>query len=356
MFKRLRKHLNKKNLFLSPCLIALVSSCGKSPEGKKAKSLVEEDEIIITQQDDKNCKSTRILDIARDGKTIISYAQEVDGFLRRPGILSWDLASKKIKAQYASSLNFEKTSPNGEYFLRRVSDRRYQLLGFKDNKVSYSVIIPIHSLEKVQIDFSQDSRFLMIKTTPYDGNGMNQFDIFDIQRRAYYKSFRARGIKFMKMTNKSQYIVMGYDNGYEKFISMYSLSEMNQLFKIKLPRFGNFTFLESAMNRIIIKSDRDYYAFDTTTGAKVFSGNFQFFHDISHAGRYALVSRDLGMMSILDTQNGEFLHTGSIPQRAELSSCQLVEGPIRLVCKDKINVGNVFVFDIEKREGQSVCI
>jgi hypothetical protein len=337
-------------------MLALVSSCGETPKGKKEKSPNTGDDIVITQQDEGDCKSTRVLDIARDGKTIISYANEMDSFYRKPGILSWDINSKLIKAQYASSLKFEKTSPNGDYFLRRVSDRRYQLLGFRNNRVDYSAIIPIHSLDKAQIDFSQDSKYLMIKTTPYDGNGMNQFDIFDIQRRAYYKSFRAHGIKFMKMTNKSQYIVMGYDNGYEKFITMYSLNELTQIFKVKLPRFGNFTFLESAMNRIIIKSDRDYFAFDTTTGAKVFSGNFEFFHDISHNGRYALVSKNLGAMSILDTQNGEYLHTGSIPTQAELSSCQLVESPIRLVCKDKVNVGNVFVFNVETREGASVCI
>jgi hypothetical protein len=333
-----------------------MTSCGNEKSVKKLPSEITNDDITVTDLSDENCKSTKVLDIARDGKTIISYAQKMGDRINRPGMLSWDIDSKTIKAKYSSSFSFEKTSPNGKYFLRRISERRYQLLGFNQDRISYSVIIPIVSAEPSVVDFSQDSKYLMIKSTPIDKSGLNQFDIFDIKRRAFYKTFRARGIKFMKMTENSQYIVMGFDNGYEKFISMYSLQELNLIFKIKLPRYSNFTFLESAMNRIIIKSDREYFAFDTDSGAKVFSGNFEFFHDVSQNGRYALVSRKLGEMSILDTQNGEYLYNSIIPAQAELSTCQLSESPLRLVCKDKINAGNVFVFNIKESEGFSVCI
>ena len=338
---------------MSPCLMLFLVGCGqesgtgnsdKGPRGGAGR---------LPRQDIKQCRSTQILDIARNGKIILS---SISGKKNSSGIVSWDLRSKKIRAKYRFRLNFIKTSPNGEYFIKKLTRNKYQVLSFSDNSIDYNAILNTNSISEPSIDFSLDSKFVLINSTPIASNGMNQFDIFDIEKRRFVRSFRARGIKFMKMTKDSNYIVMGYDNGYEKFLAMYTLVNFEEVFKIKLPRYGNFTFLESAMNRIIIKSDQDYFVFNTSTGQKVFEGTYEFFYDVSTSGRYALVTRELGSFSILDTENGSLMYTQKVPDEVELSSCQLTDFPIQLVCKDKFNSGRVFVKDLESKESVSVCI
>lgn len=332
-------------------------SCGPSPKGDKAKapgSRTQRD-INFPTQDVDVCSSKNVLDIARDGRTIVSSFNKINN-LKRSGIITWDLYTKSIKAKYAFDLRIEKTSPNGSYFIRKISQSKLQILGFKDEFVAYNVFLPINSMKKIDVDFSQDSRYLMIRSTPYGASGMDQFDIFDIRKRQFYKSFRGFGIKFMKMTSDSNTIVMGYDNGYEKFIALYNFKDFVEIQKIKLPRYGNFSFLESAMDRIIIKSDRKFFAFNTTSGQLVFEEDFQHFHDVSVSGRYALVQKNHGEFGVVDLQSGTTEFTRLIPTQAEISTCQLSESPLQLICRDKVNLGHVYILDVESEKSVSVCI
>lgn len=331
----------------------LLISCGEGGSSGSSKKGPRGGRDRLPTQDVELCQSTQVLDISRNGRMILSA---VSGRKSNGGIISWDLRSKEVRAKYRYKLNFEKTSPDGKFHIRQLSRNIYQVVSFADNFFTYNATIRTNSIEQPKLDFSLDSKYVLINSTPIGSNGMNQFDIFDIERKRFIRSFRAAGIKFMKMTKDSDYIVMGYDNGYEKFLAMYTISNFDEVFTIKLPQYGNFSFLESAMNRIIIKSDRDYFAFDTSTGEKVFEGSYQFFYDVSTSGRYALVTKELGSFSILDTNNGNLLYTQKVPQEIELSSCQLTDFPIQIVCKDKFNTGKVFVKDLESEESVSVCI
>lgn len=338
---------------ISPCCFLLLMGCGEGSGGAGSKKGPRGGSDRLPTQDVEICKSTQVLDISRNGRMILS---SVSGKKNSGGIVSWDIRSKEIRAKYRFKLSFEKTSPDGKFLIKQLSRNKFQVISFFENNITYSAMIRTNSIEPPQLDFSIDSKYVMINSTPIGSNGMNQFDIFDIERKRFVRSFRAAGIKFMKMTKDSNYIVMGYDNGYEKFLAMYTLADFSEVYTIKLPRYGNFTFMESAMDRIIIKSDRDYYTFDTSTGEKVFEDSYNFFYDVSNSGRYALVTKELGSFSIIDTKNGETLYKDLVPNEVELSSCQLTDYPIQIVCKDRFNAGKVFVKDLESRESVSVCI
>lgn len=353
MIKIFKLHLLKKLGIVSPCLMLLLASCGGESGSSSSKKGPRGGRDRLPTQDVDKCKSTQVLDISRNGRAILSAVNSTEN---RGGIVTWDLRSKEVKAQYRFKISFEKTSPDGKYLIKQLSRNKYQVLSFSNNRIAYSSMLRTNSIKAPKMDFSLDSKYVLINSQPIGSNNLNQFDIFDIERKRFVRSFRAVGIKFMKMTKDSNYIVMGYDNGYEKFLAMYTLGSFEEVFSIKLPRYGNFTFLESAMDRIIIKSDRVYFAFDTTSGEKVYEGEYNFFYDVSNSGRYALVTRELGSFSVLDTNDGSIIKTSKVPNQIELSTCQLTDYPIQIVCKDKFNSGKVFVQDIDSEQSVSVCI
>lgn len=353
MIKTICFRILKKLGLLCPCMVILLASCGGESGSSKPTSSPRGGRDRLPTQDVDKCKSTQILDISRNGRSILSAVNTKEQI---GGIVSWDIRSKEIWAEYRYQLSFQKTSPDGKFLIKELSRNRYQVLSFWNNRITYSAMIRTNSINAPKLDFTLDSKYVLINSQPIGTDDLNQFDIFDIQKKRFVKSFRARGIKFMKMTKDSNYIVMGYDNGYEKFLAMYTLNSFEEVFTIKLPRYGNFSFLESAMDRIIIRSDNDYFAFDTTTGEKVFEGSYNFLYDVSNSGRYALITKERGSFSVLDTKDGSIVSTNKIPNQIELSTCQLTDSPIQIVCKDRLNAGKVFVMDLESKESVSVCI
>lgn len=343
--------------FMVTIFITLLLSCGKSGsedpissgDGNQGGQNQEEQNVPV---DSDLCVNARILKILDSGKNIISRLSS-----DRSQIIKWNV----INGKKISSLNFPvnpyQISPDGKYIIRRINYKKYQLIKFVQNKGYFSRVITLNAAYSPMpsLEFSADSEYLVMKYSPFAQGGGQRIDIYSLEKEIFISTLNNRNISFAKITRDSKYYLVGFKKGYSTVIQKIEINTARVIFETQLNRYERIDHLYVGENVFIVRGNNGYHVYDTETGDSLYSKRLKQLFDIGSNGKKALVSEKWNEVKVMDLKTGEYIFSDKVPTGLILSSCQLLDSPLRVLCQDSINQGKVSIWDIEQGSSSTSC-
>ena len=313
------------------------SSRAQNPRGDRG---VPNDEIS-------SCRSIEALEILGDANTVISR-------INQNTWVSWNIDDRKLNTR-GLSLNYFAASGDGEFLLSRVSLGKIQLSQLTGGVYRQKAILSLNASNYPHAEFSHDSRYVLLRYKPNGSRGMSQFDIYDIEKAQFKNSFRGVGIKFIKLADEGKSLVVGYDNSFDKFVAKYDVETHQEIFRIQLPYYLSFTYLELTQDRLVTKNRNTYSVYSLENGEQLYQGNFKHIYNVDVDGGYALVAKNWKESAVVDLSDGAEIISGKSPKDIILSSCRLKSNPLRAVCRERVEQNKIFVWGIETGESVITC-
>ncbi|MCO4754316.1 MAG: hypothetical protein KC478_07525 [Bacteriovoracaceae bacterium] len=293
------------------------------------------------------CRSIKAVHILKDGNTVISRLNESSW-------LAWRLDNKEVKAS-GLNLNYFEASHDGRFQLSRISNGKYQLMELSNGGYIRNSFLQINSIDKPIMHFSENSKFIVVRYRPYNSWGTDYLSLYNIETQTFTKSFKAKGIKFVRVLESESTVVVGYDTGLGKFIKKHKLDSFEELFHIDLPYYKSFRSLDIAGDRIVAKSGLNYAVFSTHDGTKVFEEDYKHIYELDNNSGLALVAHDWGEVAVIDLNDGREVYSGKSPKEVVLSSCRLKTNPLRAVCRASLEQNKIFKWGLENGENSLTC-
>lgn len=297
--------------------------------------------------DNRQCASIEALEILSDGNTVVSRMSENSW-------LTWKLDTKKVMAK-GFSLSYFAASADGRYMLSQNSYGSYKIMEAAQGRYRQKGLFRIRSGDIPDMRFSGDSKRIIIRYRPFNSRGLDQFDLYDIEKGSVYKTFKAAGIKHIRLSRDGASLIMGYDNGFEKFIAKYDLDSLNEIFRIKLPHYRSFSYMEISSNRIIAKSKNTYFVYGLNSGELLFQSDYKHIYEVDRNSNLALAASDWGEVAVVDLEDGVEVFHGRSPKEVILSTCRLKSSPLRVACRERLEQNKILVWGIESGENFLTC-
>jgi hypothetical protein len=340
---------------LSTSLILGLSlvSCNKE-SGGKAQALGDTTrqnrDVNPEEPKPKTCKSSRILEILTNGETVVSRLK-----MDRAKIVSWSLDSGKVIRQLDYPISYHRISPNGNFILRKINFKKYQLLEFVKEFKKNNKTLTFNSSDTPDMHFSSDSKHLIIRYQPQYSGYTDQIALFNLKKMKFTTNFKMKFVEYVDLTKDSKYFVVGTDDGFEKKIHKVDAKTLETVISINLPRYQDFTLMELGLNTILVKSRRDFIFYDLETGEKRFESNYRFYHGMNSQGTHAIFANDWSEVRVvnIDTLAEDFVEKK--PEGLSLHTCKFNGTPDKLVCKDNVNMGKVITWKLRSKELKTSC-
>lgn len=288
--------------------------------------------------DPQSCVSIKSLDVLEDGKTVLSYITNSNKVL-------WDIEAKGLVAK-TLPVNFVQASYSGEKVIGKISGGKYQVSELEDK--SYRPIMIIGAIGKVHFQFSSDAKVLSVHhSLP---SGLDQVDIYDLEERRLLNSYSAYSIRYVRLSENGEDLVVGYDYGWSKAIGKYKVTSLEEEFVIQLPSYLRFSYMELSKNAIIAKVRSAYRTYSLANGD--FLGSFRYgsVYTVDSKRDLVLTSFNWGEFEVKNTLSGELIFSGAYPDDALLSSCVFSSGS-SITCLKK---GSNQVMSFDFKQGASV--
>lgn len=340
-------------LVASIMILSTLVSCQKEIESITSQTNSRNNQVSSNptpKKENKKCHSSQVLDILDDAKTIISRLKADPSKL-----VVWNSNTGNISHEISYPFNYDLISPNGKFTIRKVSSHKFNLADYEDNKKVLNKVLEFNNIGKIKIQFSKDSKFLIISYRPVKTKNEFKALLFDLQTKKYVKSFKFIDLKHLELTNDAKFFIVGVDNGRDKKVKKISLEDNSILFEIELDRFANFSTLEVAKEVIIVNNDKKFFFYDIVNGELNFDDVFEYFYDLGPQGNNAIFVDNLKEFKIYDLETAEQRYLIKNPERMNFSNCKLEDQKVRLVCRDSANPANIALWDLESNKVKYIC-
>lgn len=301
--------------------------------------------------DNKVCSAARVLKVLDNGRNVISRMA-----FDRSKIINWNVNDGKVISSLNFPVNLYQVSSDGKYILRRVNYKKFQLIKFGDkSKVNKVITLNAAYNPMPKLEFSPDGNYLIMDYVPL-GQGYNhKIDIYDLEKEVFTSSMMANNVLFAKVTRDSKFYLVGYKTRYKTILKKIHTETAQVEYEIELNRFERFDKLYIGEDAFVVAGNEKHYGYDLLTGEKLYEKKVLSFIDVGSEGRYALVSEAWNEIKIVDLKNFDVIYQDKAPTGLVLSSCQLVDSPLKLICQDSIKQGSVSIWNIEQSQSKTSC-
>ena len=338
---------------LSLCFVvgSCLTVCNPTSSGNKGKATNEPPrDPTQTTGDEQECSRDSVIEILKGASRAISFSHRDTRTL-----LAWDLISRKGTDSIFFPMSYHEISADGQYLLRKISNRKYQVVAFSSRLGYESELININSVGKPEVKFSKNSKYLVIKNNPHYSRNFDHVSIYDIESKKYLYSVDFTNILHFDLSYDGQYFVIGREEGFKKNVYVVESLTQKVVWQESLPIFQTFREMIVAEDVVIIETGHNYRVFDIQNGNRLSylkNGELQ---GISNNGKYALVAHGPFEVSIIDLQNGNEVYKKPVPQEILLSSCRLDDSTMIVYCKSKNLYYDVIRWDLAAGVLTSSC-
>lgn len=342
---------------LATTFLSLMFSCGGSKSSGSPTSVPNTPDRVPRGEEDvpngpKVCKDARILKVLDNGNNVISRLTS-----DKNKIVNWNI----IDGKEISSLNFPvnpyRVSPDGNYIIRRISYKKYQIIKFGENKDRFNRVITLNAAydPMPKLNFSADSKFLVMNYRPFAQGYSHRIDIYNLEKEEFVSAMNGRDIAFAKVTRDSKYYLIGFKKGYNTVVQKVDVRTTEVVFEAKLKKYERFDEIYVGEDTFLVRGNLGYHAYDIFTGESLYSKKLKQLFDVGSNGINAIVSEDWNEIKIMDMKTGDIIFKDKTPSGLVLSTCQLLDKPLKILCQDSINQGKISVWNIEQSSASSVC-
>lgn len=336
--------------------ILLISACSKSKNsknnGKPANHRSSDDGQSGPSDQTMKCDSIKVLEVLKDGKNAVSIFSD-----ERRELLRWDIATRTIGERIFFPSNYLEISSNGEYILRKISQKRFQLIKFENSARGKTKVFHINSLTEPVVAFSPDARYVLIKSRPYNLHFNDRLMIYDIEYENYLPTFEDDYLNIYQMTRDSQGLLVGRSSGSTPYLLKLESSTMRRKWKIAFPKYHQFNDLAVGENSFLLQTDNQFFVYSLETGKMVYNlDKGIYFHGLSVLGKYGMFSKNLKDLSIRELDSGLEIRQITLPDEIYLSSCRLEDDSLRMVCINKNTQNQIIIWDPATSRSTGSCI
>ena len=339
-------------------IISLFVSCGGSESSSSSGNdggpgAGQQDRDINNDQDGpKVCQGSRVLKVLENGRNIISRLTS-----DRNVIVNWKVSSGKKVSVLDFPVNPYAVSPEGKYIIRQIDYRKYQIIRLGDNKRNFNKVITLNAAYSPmpKLEFSADGENLVLNYRPYAQGYSHQIDIYNLRQERIISSMTARNISFARVTRDSKFYLVGYRDGYKNVIQKIDIDNIKTVYELSLNKYERFSEVFVADNTFVVRGQNGYYFHDLHNGSFLYKKKLKYLFDIGSEGKNALVSESWNEIKIIDLRTGSEVVREKTPTGLVLSSCQLVDNPLKLLCEDSINQGKIAVWNIGESTASTKC-
>lgn len=346
--KRLIRKLSF-SLFIGGVIVGCINN--KNTDKKLGGSSNNGKTYQTQNESQKNCRGDNILEVLGNGSFAVSlYKPDVRN------LVVWDVFNRKIVGQLFFPMVYHAVSSNGQHILRKISYRKFQLIGFNQKAYNASETIHINSVTEPEVKFSYDGKYLLIKKTPFHSNRNNQVMLFDIERSHYISGVELREIKHFQLSRNAEFLLLGKDDGIRKSILKFDVASGRLVWQVSLPMFHRFVEMEVGEDTILIKTGFKHQVLELRTGKMLYELRKGNLLSISGQGSYAVFAKDQDKVTIVELKSGNVFFEGNAPSDLILASCQLNDEKMVLVCKHKRDYHDIVSWDVAANKLISSCI
>jgi hypothetical protein len=296
----------------------------------------------------KSCTTVRVLEVLGDARTVVSREAR-----DKNALYLWDAFSGKLKKKIDFSVKYQNVSHDGEYILRKISYKRYQLSRVEDDNIVYSERLTFDTSSEPTIKFDRESKYIISMYRSRLSAFGKKIMIYDINKKDMIDIKTVKGALFADMLNEEAVIVAKRDFG--KNIIMVYNPRSERTHEFHVARGSKISKMIVSKETVVLKIRNFYYAYDIRSGGLLYRKELKSFYTSDFESGKALISTNWNDIKILDMRTGEFISSLKTPSEVELSKCKMTENATTLVCKDRVNQGKVYLWSLLSNEGHSTC-
>ncbi|MBC75457.1 MAG: hypothetical protein CME64_05515 [Halobacteriovoraceae bacterium] len=295
-------------------------------------------------QGDKSCNSLKAVYVFDGGDVAISQTSENSW-------VSWHIDSGEVQAR-GFALDTLKMGPGGEYAVTKSSKGNY-LLKLSNGVYKLHRRLGLTSKNTLDVEFSEDSKYLIIKSKAFWPRGSFNIDVLDIEANAFLSTFNRANVKFVKIHDG--HIYFGQEKSWNKSISKFELISQEKVFTIELPYYTSFDSMDLSSSMVIVDSGNNFSFYSTEDGSEVFDRNLKYLYQMDSSKKVGLFAKSWTEFSIVDLKNGNELYFSETPRNLIISSCRIKTNPLKLVCRDSFEQDKIVIWDLESGENSLAC-
>lgn len=340
MYKKLKK-------VRSYFFIATLVACNNSGKESKTGPSDEPRKPHEKPPEGKVCSTKNVERILEDGRTIISRSKSAQS-----AIVLWDVFSQKVKKNIDFAFKYLDMSTDGEFLVRQISNRRFQVLSIFNDHINYNYSLNYKRGAEPKLDFSFKDNLIASYYKTFSNR--YKINIFDVENKDFLFGAYVEDFKFVLVDSleKVAIIQSSYSKGNRAFFK--NLRNGDE-YKINLGR-GNLSSAILTKNSLLITVNKILHSVSVSSGAINFSKKIKQVFSVDKEEEKALVSYYNGRFGIIDTIDGSEDYSFDSPEGIEISSCHLNDARKSLVCKDSVELDKVKIYRFDLNKSTQVCI
>ena len=296
---------------------------------------------------EKICTTKNVEKILNDGRTIVSRSKSAQS-----AIVLWDLFSQKVRRNINFAFKYLEMSTDGEYLIRRISNRRFQLLSIYSETINYNYSLNFKRGAEPTLKFSEKDN-LVSSYYRILGNKF-KINVFDVENRDFLYGAYIDDFKYILVNSLERMAVVqsSYSKGNRVIFNNLRNGSQDH-FSLK---DGNLSSAHLTDNVLLVTINKTLYSVSTQNGRSLFSRNVEKVFSIDKQEEKALVSYRNGKLGILNLIDGKEEYQFDKPENIILSSCHLDGHKKSLICKDSVELDKVKVYRFDLNQSTQVCL
>ncbi|MFT6630406.1 MAG: hypothetical protein ACJAS4_000342 [Bacteriovoracaceae bacterium] len=296
---------------------------------------------------EKVCTTKNVEKILNDGRTIVSRSKSAQS-----AIILWDLFTQKVKRNIDFAFKYLEMSTDGEYLIRQISSRRFQLLSIFSESINYNYGLNFKRGAEPILKFS-DKDNLVSSHYRILGNRF-KINVFDVESRDFLYGAYIDDLKYLLVNSLERMAIVKSSYSKGNRVLLNNLRNGNQYsFSLKA---GNLSSAHLTDNVLVVTINKILYSISTQNGSSLFSREVQKVFSIDKREEKALVSYRNGRLGVLNLIDGQEEYQFDKPKNIILSSCQLDGHKKTLVCKDSVELDKVQIYKFDLNQLIQVCL
>lgn len=332
--------------------MTLLVSCGKAPEGdEETKPQIQATETSRGKETLKACQNQQVLKVLDNGIDIISRLRDSNH------IVSWDYDSREENHKLYTPALPLKISPDGQYLLRQISFRKFQILDLASSASYSRSTITINAVEEPapEVSFSRNSKYLTLLFKPYGAGLTKQVVVYDIERSEMVLSLTEKEISFAKINYQEDSLISLTFDGRSKYLIKTDLFTKKVIYKKRISSFLKYTSMDIGAKEILIKGNDIFEVYLESKGDYSYGVEGHYIYDIDTSGEYALVNYNWNELKVIELFSGTSVLIKNKIKEIVLTSCELKANPFRVICLDSVDQGKVKIWNLENDKIDSSC-
>jgi hypothetical protein len=292
------------------------------------------------------CKSDSVQEILSDGRTVVSRLKA-----NQNALVLWDVFTNRVRREIDYAFNFLDISRNGEYVLKEVSTKTFQILSILNDQITYSERLIFSYGTKPELFFTPVGDFIFSKIKIF--RNKYKISMYDINNRDIIYSQNIEGFKLLDAYSYENFAYIKKEGNWGNSLTAINFkTEQEKTFNIKSGFIRSFI---ATLDLFLVQVRNRYFLYDNKTGDFLRSLIFDNVYAIDKETGKALTSKD-GQIVVLDLKTDVVdIVLDDFSENVVLSSCILSYKRGDILCKSSKSSENIVKISLSTKEIKRVC-